>query len=132
VELICVRKDQVKQAWDLVSPLIVQAMKRGGMGDAGQVYADVVAGRSLLWLAMGAGVEAAAVTELTEALGRRLCTIVACGGQESQNWLHLIGGLEDYAKHEGCAAMRIIGRKGWTRALPDYRERSVILVKDLS
>lgn len=108
-------------------------MKRGGMGDAGQVYADVVAGRSLLWVAWdGQEIKGAAVTDLSEAMGRKLCTIVAYGGPGYRSFLQLLEGLEDYAGREGCVAMRIIGREGWKRALPDYRQRAVILEKELS
>jgi hypothetical protein len=132
MRLVCVRPEQVQQAWSIVQPLIVQAMKRGGVGDPGPVYADVVAGRSLLWLACdGSEVVACAITELTEAMGRKLCTIVACGGHARGNWLHLIEGLEDYARQEGCASTRIIGREGWKRVLPDYWQRAVILEKGL-
>lgn len=132
MQLVCIPPSQAKQAWDLVGHHIVQAMKRGGVGDAGPVYADVVAGRSLLWVALDqAGVHATAVTELTEAMGRKLCTIVACGGHARGEWLHLIRGLEDYARAEGCVATRIIGRAGWQRTLPEYRTRALIMEKAL-
>ena len=36
-------------------------------------------------------------------------------------WLHLLDGIEAFARAEGCDAMRIIGRKGWARVLKDYR-----------
>jgi hypothetical protein len=132
VHLVCVPTHQAKQAWDLVGHHIVRAMKRGGIGDAGPVYADVVAGRSQFWVALNAtGVAAAAVTDLTEAMGRKICTIVACGGDERANWLHLIEGLEDFARAEGCEVTRIIGRKGWSRVLPDYQTTALVLEKAL-
>lgn len=130
MQLVCIPPHQAKQAWDLVGHFIVRAMERGGVGDAGPVYADVVAGRSLLWVALDQrGVAAAAVTEITEAFGQRICTIVACGGWRVWRWLHLINGLEDYARAEGCARSRIIGRKGWLRLLPGYKAKAIIMDK---
>lgn len=106
-------------------------MNRTGMGDAACVYGNLVTGHSLLWVAIDGRINAAAVTELTTADNRKVCTIVACGGDEMQNWLHLIEGLEEYARREGCAATRIIGRRGWLRRLPAYRQRAVIMERSL-
>jgi hypothetical protein len=127
VRLACVPPPQIEQAWGLVGHLIVRAMTHTGMGDAACVYENLIAGQSLLWIAIDGHIAAAAVTELTTAHGRKICTIVACGGDQMQNWLHLIDGLEEYARREGCAATRIIGRRGWLRRLPAYRQKAVIM-----
>ncbi len=100
------------------------------MGDFQSVEADVHASASLLWLAWdGEKVHAAAVTQLTNHNDLKICTIVACGGEERTRWLYLIGKLEEHARDEGCARVRICGRRGWTKALEGYRVRSVILEK---
>lgn len=131
--LVCVLPEQVAPAWSRIGHIIEQALKRGGMGDAAAVYADVIAGRSLLWMALeGEQIQnAAAVTDLTEANGKKICTIVGCGGEPREAWFGLLGDLEEYARREGCAEMRIIGRVGWKRLLPDYQERAIILTKGL-
>ena len=46
-------------------------------------------------------------------------------------WLHLLDRHREFARAEGCDAMRIIGRKGWARVLKDYRAKRVILEKEL-
>ena len=46
-------------------------------------------------------------------------------------WIGLIARLEDYAKGEGCRAMRIYGRRGWLRILPDYRQIAIVAEKQL-
>jgi hypothetical protein len=33
----------------------------------------------------------------------------------------MMGTIENYARAEGCEAMRIFGRPGWSRVLPDYK-----------
>jgi hypothetical protein len=37
--------------------------------------------------------------------------------------------LERYATAQGCNGMRIYGRKGWARKLPDYKMTHVLLEK---
>lgn len=51
----------------------------------------------------------------------------------------LEAGLELYRKHtepwfkaQGCAFVQIVGRAGWLKALPDYRETARIFRKELS
>jgi hypothetical protein len=108
-------------------------MRRGGISDFSAVERDVLGGGALLWLAWdGEEIVAAAVTELSLVRGRKLCTIVACGGRARRRWLHLLAELETFARREGCEATRICGRRGWTRVLPDYRATRVILEKELT
>ena len=50
---------------------------------------------------------------------------------DRREWLPLLGALERYARAEGCKAMRIFGRRGWERLLPDYKPARVLLEKEL-
>jgi hypothetical protein len=125
------------------------------------VESSVLAGRALLWLVVGRGddddagvkVHAAVVTKLQQNERRKVCVIAACGGaithEEHQGvdarlgglcrersvgmrgWLDLIGPIEDFARAEGCSAMRIIGRAGWARVLPAYRLKNVVLEMEI-
>ena len=131
-QLICIPPAQVRDFWPHVSPLIAAAMRKGRLTDFADVERVVLAGGALLWLAWtGETIKAAAVTQLGQANGEKFCTIVACGGRERGGWLHLIAGLERYAQAEGCAAMRIYGRRGWLKLLPAYRVARVLLEKKL-
>lgn len=132
VKLLCVNPDHVSGVWPTVRDLIRRAIERTKLSDFATVEADVLAGKHLLWIAWnGQTVEAAATTQLINIVNRKICVIVACGGSDRKRWLPLIDGIEDFAKQEGCAEMRIYGRKGWERALKGYRSRHVVLGKDL-
>jgi hypothetical protein len=120
-DLICVPPDRVGEVWPQAERHIRQAMFRGGLGDFETVKRSVLAGQSLLWLAHhGSIIIAAAVTSLEINNGIKACLIVACGGFEWCRFGHLLGDIEKYAKAEGCARVRIIGRKGWGALLPEY------------
>ena len=108
-------------------------MEKGRLSSYADVEHSVRNGRALLWLAWnGEKIKAAAVTELAIVNGETFCTIVACGGHDRAQWLPLIAGLEAYGRREGCAAMRIYGRRGWRKLLPEYRITRVLLEKPLA
>jgi hypothetical protein len=57
--------------------------------------------------------------------------LTACGGADMRRWLPLLATIESYARDEGCACVRIYGRKGWARVLDGYETQHVILRKEL-
>jgi hypothetical protein len=131
-DLLCVPPDRVGAVWPLVAVRLERAMRRGDCGDYAAVRRAVHDGGMLLWLAWdGTAIIAAAVTELARLNGRKICTIVACGGEGWPRFGALIAGLEKFARAEGCEAVRIVGRKGWARVLPDYAIKRIILEKAL-
>jgi hypothetical protein len=112
--------------------LIEAAMRKGRLTDFADVERAVRNGSALLWIAWnGEKIKAAAITELGQANGEKFCTIVACGGHERSQWLPLIENLEKYGRAEGCKAMRIYGRRGLLKLLPEYRATRVLLEKKL-
>lgn len=132
MKLICVPPDRAAEAWPRVAHWIKDALRRADLGSYRGIENCVLSGRFLLWLAWdGKQIVAAAVTDLLQTEWRKVCNIVACGGDDMAQWIHLIEGLEDYARSESCAAISISGRKGWEKTLPSYRVRFVILEKAL-
>jgi hypothetical protein len=131
-QAICVDPPRVAEAWPLVAPFIRRAAERDDRSDVTRIVHDLRNGTALLWLAWdGKAVCAAAVTQLNVANRRKFCTITTCGGRELKRWLSLISALERFAIAEGCTSVRIYGRRGWARVLPDYRLHSIVLQKEL-
>ncbi len=132
IHCICIDPVHVARVWPLVSHLIRAAMHKGRISEFADVERAVLDGAQLLWVAADTrAIWAAAVTQLTRANGEKFCTIVACGGRERARWLPLKAELEAFAKAEGCAAIRIHGRRGWAREFPDYRLTRILLEKEL-
>jgi hypothetical protein len=133
IQCICIDPAHIERVWPLVAHLIRAAMRKGRISEFADVERAVLAGSQLLWVAADrTAIWAAAVTQLATANGERFCTIVACGGRERARWLPLKAELEKFAKAEGCAAIRIHGRRGWAREFPDYRLTRILLEKELS
>lgn len=131
-ELICIDPARVGEFWPHVEPLIRSAIERTELSDPRDIEADILSGRSLLWLAWSGKIEAAAASQIVSVGDKKVCIITACGGSDRSRWLPLIEGIENYARQEGCACVRIYGRKGWLRVLDGYEARHVIMDKDLS
>jgi hypothetical protein len=130
-EAVPVPRARLAEVWPAVAPLLTPALERGGEMTTQTLAAALRDGRFVLWLAWSGRLEAAAVTEVADTIAGRVCCIVACGGRDRARWLGLRAELEAYARRAGCARMRIYGRKGWLRVLPDYRAARVILEKEL-
>jgi hypothetical protein len=132
IQCICIDPAHVERVWPLVSHLIRAAMRKGRISEFADVERAVRDGLQLLWVAADRqAIWAAAVTQLSSANGEKFCTIVACGGRARARWLPLKAELETFAKAEGCAAIRIHGRRGWAREFPDYRLTRILLEKEL-
>jgi hypothetical protein len=127
IDLLCVDPKNVQEIWPQARGLIRAAIEATGLSDFADVETAVLAGDQLLWLAISDHIEAAATTHLS----RGVCTVVACSGHQRERWLPLKARIEKYAKAEGCKCIRLYGRKGWERALPDYRVEHVIMEKVL-
>ena len=129
---ICVDPKLVHIVWPEVSHWIKLALERGDLGLFSEVVDDVLAGRSLLWLAWNRPrIVGAAVTQIYRTEKSKVCLIVACGGVGITDWLIGIRQIEEYAKAEGCDVVRILGRKGWLRMLKDYSAPKIVLERRL-
>ena len=129
VDLVCVDPKRVHEIWPHAKDKIKAAIEQTGLSAFEDTEYDVLSGDQLLWLAWENAILAAATTRLTLTGGRKVCEIVACGGDDRDRWLPLIEQIETYAENEGCSATRIIGRVGWGRVLDGYRREYVILEK---
>ena len=132
-ELVCVDPIRIHEIWPHVRPLLEDACRRTGLNAFADFEADILAGRSLVWIAWhGNTIEAAAATVLINSDLGKVCVITLCAGRGMRRWLKLTERIETYARDEGCARVRIFGRKGWLRVLEGYAARHVVMEKKLA
>lgn len=95
--------------------------------------ADFADAKALLWIAWAreGKILAALITRLVRYRHGRVCIMTACAGGSFQRWKDFHREIEAYALAEHCVAVRIDGRAGWERALPDYQRVAVTLEKRL-
>lgn len=131
-QLLCIPPGHLATVWPNVSHFVRSGVERCDFSDFCSIERDVLSSNALLWVAYdGQEIAGALVTQITQTEQRKICTLIAGGGKDRKRWLPLLEQIEQYAKAEGCSASRIVGREGWAAVLPDYRQRCVVLEKDL-
>ena len=131
-KLVCIDPKRIHDVWPHVRPLLERACRRTGLNAFAEFEADILAGRSLVWVAWnGSAIEAAASTILINSDLGKVCVITLCAGQDMQRWLPLIDRIEGYTRDEGCVRIRIFGRKGWLRVLEGFKAGHLVMEKRL-
>lgn len=133
MKLVCVPPARARELWPHIEGLLAQAFALG-IGDDTLETAreDMFVGGSLLWIAWDdLTIVAACATKLLQVPTKKLCVITACAGKGLDEWIGFIADIETYAKDEHCDALRVMGRPGWRRMLPGYREPFITLEKTL-
>jgi hypothetical protein len=132
MNLLCVPPDRAAEAWPVAARHVKAATSGTGMVEDDFAEREVLEGRALLWLAVeGTKVIGAGITRLVIVRGELICEIFAWGSDDQRRCASLLSTIEEFARAEGCAAVRLAGRKGWVRSLPEYRLKAVILERRL-
>lgn len=130
--LHCVPPQLAREIWPLVKEKLFAAVRHTDLSHTVDIARDVLHGDGVLWLACdGKEIRAAAVTLLTRTDRHLVCLITALGGEEMECWLPLLSQIEDWARAEGAALVRVMGRPGWGRVLKNYQISNVVLERAL-
>lgn len=63
---------------------------------------------------------------------RRVCQVVFCSGEGMDDWLEpVVTHLKEWAEAMDCQVLRISGRRGWTRVLPNFKETCTTLETEI-
>ena len=130
--LHCIPPQLAREIWPLVRDRLYAAVRRTDLSHSVDIARDVLHGDGVLWLACeGEEIEAAAVTLLTRTDRHLVCLITALGGSNMERWLPLLSEIEHWARSEGAALVRVMGRPGWGRVLKNYHVSNVVLERAL-
>lgn len=124
-------EDQLGLVWKDCAPLLQPALGEGETIE--KVLAALFSKDAQLWIgATEDEIQVACVTELVRRGGCLYCNIWLTGGKGVNNWLYFLETIEAWAKENGCDGMLIDrGRKGWQRLLPEYKIKTISLVKEI-
>lgn len=132
MDLVCIPPGLAHETWPKVAPVLKAAMLKTNLSHSADLEEQVLRGDGLIWLAIeNSEIQAVATTILQKTDTNLVCVITACAGHGLPQWLPLLRQIEDWARFEGAACVRIYGRRGWVRALPDYRETNIVIEKAL-
>lgn len=131
--LACVPPSDVATLWHVVRPMIEMAYAATDEMMPDDMLTDLQGGKLLLWVSAPKGeIIAVLVTSLQPKPSGLACKLMVCGGNGIEVWLSDHAQIEAYARAEGCAKLTAEGRMGWSRALPGYEPKRVVLEKRLT
>ena len=124
----------IGEIWPLVDRMLMEACKRGrGKETPDDILLALTARDLQLWLLWDGTLRGLVVTEIIRHPRKICCRIRFCTGRGRENWQRHIATIERWAKAQGCAAMELIARPGWSRLLKnqDYAVTHLFCEKEL-
>ena len=132
VSFAAIQSKNIWAVWGSVKGFIQDGLAEGESLDT--ILERLTATSCQLWLAYDDElIIAACVTELVTIGNRKVCNVISCGGSRMAEWLDIsLPAIEDWAKENGCTAMRFPEiRPGWQRVLKDYHLTKINLERAL-
>ena len=126
-----VKIEQLEATWPDFMHFIDDSLQySNGLWNIEDVELKLFNGEAVLWIAYNGSPRAAGVTWIEEFPRVRDLNMAFAGG-DMQSIKGLVEMGEEYARSEGCQGIRCYGRRGWSKALPGYKEISTISRKEL-
>ena len=120
--------------WERVEPLLQRVVKPETGYSLDSVLTALQLSAMQLWIVND--FQAAIVTSIQERPLHRVLWVQFLAGDSMDEWLSdWIAVQEEYAKHNGCAAIEFQGRRGWNKVHEkhrDYKPMLTIFRKELS
>lgn len=120
-------KWDVDGLWLRVAPLLQKALARQTERSLDGIYRELHAERMQLWVVPW---DMAVVTQVQRFENAHLCMIVLCGGEHLEEHKHEFDSITAWCKAIGCDELRIVGRPGWERVFPQFKQIGTILRAD--
>jgi hypothetical protein len=131
IDLILIPPGEVDEIWPLGEKFI-KAGCAAGEASPEVLKGDCEDGFAQFWLAWSDHCEAAAVTRIVLTPNGPVCVYESMGADSlRKSNAQVAPKIEQWAKSQGCNAVRIYGRPGWSRAMPDYTLKWVCMDKEL-
>jgi hypothetical protein len=148
LRIVCIAPAMIGQMWPLISPWLLKAQLAMGnsLRDAMETLTEgtvaAAEGRYQLWAILDHDSRrclGAFVTEIIEERGKKLVWVTSLAGEGILRWGPLLSErMAEFAKAEGCKAIRFAGRKGLLRAyrkvriVDDYDAQSFVFERAVS
>lgn len=130
-----IQKHLIDEVWDEVRPWIAAACKASrGKFDENDIRIDLLTGDNQLWIWRTPTAYAIGITCLANYAKQRVCQIRIVTGTNAAEWQETaIQTIEKWAKSNGCHAMELCARPGWSRRMrtSGYIETHRFIEKEL-
>ncbi len=130
--VFAVHISEVDELWDKIEPHLKRFERETQTTTAETIRAQALRNDAQIWgFQRGPDVLGVCVTKVYKHDNGLYCTVWAVVGELDDIIDDGLAMIERWAQSNGCVAIELIGRKGWLRRLPQYRQRAVVLEKDL-
>lgn len=109
------------RAWlQICKPLLEPALARDPDSSWADLEHDYAIDHAQLWIVFTDELLAACVTRLL--INENTTELWLCGGKNAKEWTAaLVDRIQDWAIAESCPHLRLNGRIGWVKELPDWK-----------
>ncbi len=126
VRFFALQSSQIDDYWEWIEPLLQKVKQSEWTPD--DVKEELKAQRAQLWGIPGS----LWITKIEEVGNTKRGVVWIAAGDDLKTGLRYFRGYtEPWLKSQGCKYIQLIGRHGWLRVLPDYREAGIVLEKSL-
>jgi len=131
--IFAARSESIPELWDVILPHLERFSRETMLTTPADILCDLMSGEKQLWLVeKNAQVVAVGLTQIYLTGRGNICAVWgACGDLGIEGLREALEEIERWAMSINCVAMEIRGRKGWVRALPEFKQTGVLLEKDL-
>lgn len=130
-EVFALQSHEIEDFWPQIVPFLrmVQTSEWGPI----DVRVSLDSAKAQLWGISRAGeIEGIWITKIEHSLTHKWGLVWIAAGKNLDEALPLFTEhTEPWFREQGCEFVTIYGRKGWVKALPDYKSEGVILSKKL-
>ena len=131
LEWVC--SERVQGIWPAVEHWITEACEEeGGSYLPSDVRALVVAGAWQMWIVTdGPEIHAMAITRIEQTPRRKVCWVLMMVGSGIEGWAHFRDRIAEWARAEGCGAVKSLARRGYVKMFKEFECRHVLLERNL-
>jgi len=128
--------EDVGLIWKQIEPLLLKPLEIDGFAYMPKdIFDSILKKKMQLWISWNGKtnvVEAAIVTEIIDYPRLRSCRYFLAGGTNMKSWFNpMKEQIELWAIQNNCQRIELVGRKGWVKWLKDYKQKHIILMKEL-
>ena len=111
----------VPLVWRAAATILAKAVERDdGRRTLDSIFADLLTDHNQLWLVGDGKPLGVVVTALLTYPNKKACKVEWLAGERFEEWAHLIGEIEEWARKQGCYGVEIAGRPGLARVMRKF------------
>ena len=127
------QSNEIEEIWPQIEPFIKKVLQKIDLCYTVEDIKSALCKRKMqLWTShAGKQIYGICITQILIHPQYKFLEIVLLSGEGLKNYFHHFDTIESWAKEQGCQKIKLVGRKGWAKKLPDYKQKLIKLEKDL-